>query len=74
MQALEKIKTLGIRLVVCTDLLARGIDLPDVRVIVNLDPAQSKEEKLHRMGRACRWNTNPGLCLNFTQNSEKAST
>ncbi len=65
MQALEKMKVLKIRVIICTDLMARGVDLPDVRLVVNLDAPHTKEESLHRAGRACRWSGNPGLLLNF---------
>jgi superfamily II DNA/RNA helicase len=65
MQALEKMKVLKIRVIICTDLMARGVDLPDVRLVVNLDAPHTKEESLHRAGRACRWSSNPGLVLNF---------
>lgn len=65
LQAFEKVRTLGLRVVICTDILARGIDLPDVRLVVNLDAAKTQEEYLHRAGRASRWAHNPGLVVNF---------
>jgi len=65
MQAFEKIKILQLKVIICTDLMARGIDLPDVRVIINFDQANTKEESLHRAGRACRWSSNPGLAINL---------
>ena len=55
LQAFEKLRTLGLRLVICTDILARGIDLPDVRLVINFDPANQQEEHIHRAGRASRW-------------------
>ena len=58
-------RTLGLRLVICTDILARGIDLPDVRLVINFDPANSLEEHIHRAGRVSRWAKNPGLVINF---------
>jgi len=53
--------------VICTDILARGIDLPDVRLVINFDPAGTNEEHLHRAGRASRWSKNPGIVINFTK-------
>lgn len=73
MQAFEKLKVLEIKVVICTDILARGIDLPDVRLVINLDQAFTREESLHRAGRASRWAGNPGLTINFTNNDEDNS-
>ena len=58
---------------ICTDILARGIDLPDVRLVVNLDSAKTQEEYLHRSGRASRWAHNPGLVVNFEQKGQQTS-
>jgi len=44
-----------VSVVICTDILARGIDLPDVRLVINFDSANSEEEHIHRAGRASRW-------------------
>ena len=58
---------------ICTDILARGIDLPDVRLVVNLDSAKTQEEYLHRSGRASRWAHNPGLVVNFDSKGQHTS-
>ncbi|CAH8466422.1 unnamed protein product [Dicrocoelium dendriticum] len=39
---------------VCTDLLGRGIDLKGVRMVINYDLPSSKEEYIHRVGRTGR--------------------
>lgn len=56
---------MNLRLVICTDILARGIDLPDVRLVINFDSAISGDEHTHRCGRASRWSKNPGLVINL---------
>lgn len=38
--------------VVSTDILARGIDLPCVRLVINYDMAATLEDYVHRIGRA----------------------
>ncbi|KAI8335855.1 P-loop containing nucleoside triphosphate hydrolase protein [Chlamydoabsidia padenii] len=38
--------------VVTTDILARGIDLPFVRLVINYDMAATLEDYIHRIGRA----------------------
>ena len=35
----KKLKLLNLKVIICTDLLARGVDFPDVRIVVNLDEA-----------------------------------
>ncbi|PAA61692.1 hypothetical protein BOX15_Mlig030321g1, partial [Macrostomum lignano] len=39
---------------VCTDVLARGVDLPDVAWVLQLDPPTSAEHFVHRCGRTAR--------------------
>ncbi|KAK3625409.1 ATP-dependent RNA helicase dbp7 [Elasticomyces elasticus] len=39
---------------VCTDVMARGLDLPNVDLVVEYDPPASKDDHLHRIGRTAR--------------------
>lgn len=41
-------------LLVCTDVAARGIDIPDVAWIVQFDPPQDPSYFVHRVGRTAR--------------------
>ena len=39
---------------VATDVAARGLDIKDVRIVVNFDPAWNEEDYVHRIGRTGR--------------------
>lgn len=39
---------------ICTDVASRGLDLPNVDLVVEYDPAFSAEDHLHRIGRTAR--------------------
>ena len=43
------------RLLLTTDLLARGIDIPQVNLVINYDLPQNKETYIHRIGRCGRF-------------------
>lgn len=53
----------------CTDIVARGIDLPDVDWIVQYDPPQDPSFFVHRVGRTARAGRN-GCALTFLSASE----
>merc|ERR1712227_652158 len=38
----------------CTDVAARGLDIPEVDWIVQYDPPDDPKDYIHRVGRACR--------------------
>lgn len=44
------------QLLVATDVAARGLDIPGVELVVNIDVAHSGDEYLHRIGRTGRAN------------------
>ncbi|CAE7946189.1 alxA [Symbiodinium sp. KB8] len=54
-QAFAGLKRFRYRVLVCTDLMARGIDAEKVDVVVNLDLPTEKETYLHRSGRTARF-------------------
>ncbi|KAJ5893649.1 hypothetical protein N7495_005340 [Penicillium taxi] len=39
---------------ICTDVAARGLDLPNVDLVIEYDPAFSAEDHTHRIGRTAR--------------------
>ncbi|GGB72158.1 DEAD/DEAH box helicase [Deinococcus soli (ex Cha et al. 2016)] len=42
------------RILVATDIAGRGIDLPEVRLVIHLDVAATAEDHVHRSGRTAR--------------------
>ncbi|MBB5233924.1 DEAD/DEAH box helicase [Deinococcus budaensis] len=42
------------RVLVATDIAGRGIDLPEVRLVIHMDVASTSEDHVHRSGRTAR--------------------
>merc|ERR1711988_232681 len=59
------------RIMVCTDLFGRGIDIERVNIVINYDMPDDSDTYLHRVGRAGRFGTK-GLALSFTSSDEDA--
>merc|ERR1711972_275706 len=59
------------RIMVCTDLFGRGIDIERVNIVINYDMPGDSDSYLHRVGRAGRFGTK-GLALTFVTTDEDA--
>merc|ERR1711934_1035877 len=57
------------RIMVCTDLFGRGIDIERVNIVINYDMPDDSDSYLHRVGRAGRFGTK-GLALAFVATDE----
>ena len=53
-RALEKFKTGMIRVLVATDIAARGLDIPSLEVVINYDIPHVLGDYIHRIGRTGR--------------------
>ena len=42
------------QLIICSDAMARGLDLQDVQYVVSYDPPVSSKTYIHRVGRTAR--------------------
>lgn len=59
-----------IRVLVTTDLLARGLDVPEVDHVINFDLPMQSEDFLHRIGRTARAGRT-GTAITFVTPSDK---
>jgi len=57
------------RVLISTDLLARGIDVQQVSLVINYDLPQNLENYLHRIGRSGRFGRK-GVAINFATNRD----
>jgi ATP-dependent RNA helicase DDX18/HAS1 len=55
----------------CTDVAARGLDIPKVDWIIQYDPPDDTREYIHRVGRTCRGADTTGKALIFILPCEK---
>jgi superfamily II DNA/RNA helicase len=56
-EVLNSLRSFGLRIVVATDVAARGIDLDRVNLVVNFDLPAAHATLMHRVGRAGRFGT-----------------
>jgi ATP-dependent RNA helicase RhlE len=69
-QALEKFRKGQTRLLVCTDVAARGIDVDGVTHVFNFDLPDVPEAYIHRIGRTARAGTE-GVSISFCAPHER---
>ncbi len=70
-RALAGFKSGKIRVLVATDIAARGIDIDDVTHVVNFDVPEVPETYVHRIGRTARAGA-AGMALSFCEVDERA--
>lgn len=68
-KAIADFKAGRIKLLLSTDLAARGLDIPDVDYVFNLDLPESSEVYLHRAGRTARAGAK-GTVITLADNKE----
>ena len=62
----------AIRILIATDLIARGIDVTDVTHVINFDIPESPENYMHRIGRTGRADKN-GIAITFVSEKDEAA-
>ncbi len=53
-RALKQFKDMRVKVLVATDVAARGLDIPNVSHVINFDTPQTYEDYIHRIGRTGR--------------------
>jgi len=66
---MREFKSGSSRVLISTDLLARGIDVQQVSLVINYDLPQRVESYLHRIGRSGRYGRK-GVAINFVTERE----
>lgn len=70
-KALENFKKGNIRVLIATDIAARGIDIDDISHVINFDLPNVSEDYVHRIGRTARAGAS-GFAISFCDAEEKA--
>ena len=60
----KQFKNGGCRVLITSDLFARGIDVQQLNLVINFDLPKSKETYIHRIGRSGRYGRK-GVAINF---------
>ncbi|MCC9168154.1 DEAD/DEAH box helicase [Pontibacter harenae] len=68
--AMKKFRKGEVKLLIATDVSARGIDIPSVEYVVNYDLPEQPENYVHRVGRTGR-GTEKGIAVSFCAPEEK---
>jgi len=71
-KALDSFKRGGLRVLVATDIAARGIDVEGVTHVINFEIPDEPESYVHRIGRTARAGAS-GVALSFCDADERAS-
>lgn len=70
-KALENFRSGKIRVLIATDIAARGIDIDDITHVINFDLPNESESYVHRIGRTARAGAS-GVAISFCDAEEKA--
>jgi ATP-dependent RNA helicase RhlE len=67
--ALKKFKEGSINVLIATDLMSRGIDIPFLPYVINYELPRSPKDYIHRIGRTGRAE-NPGEAISLVSDEE----
>jgi ATP-dependent RNA helicase DDX21 len=61
---IKRFKDFKFQVLVATDVAARGLDIPNVELVIQIEPPKDTESYIHRSGRTARAG-NSGTCITF---------
>jgi len=61
---MKRFKDAKFRVLVATDVASRGLDIPNIDLVIQLEPPKEVETYIHRSGRTARAG-NSGTCITF---------
>lgn len=64
-----KFKASTIDILISTDLMARGVDLPNAQLVINYDSPRNEKDYIHRVGRTARAGSR-GITWSLVEDSE----
>jgi ATP-dependent RNA helicase RhlE len=68
--SMQRFRNGDVKILIATDVSARGIDIPDVDFVVNYDLPETPEQYVHRVGRTGR-GRNRGQAISFCSREER---
>lgn len=71
-EVMKEFKNGRIDILVATDVVSRGIDINDIKLVVNFDIPHDPEDYVHRIGRTARGTGGEGLAITFICVEEQA--
>jgi superfamily II DNA/RNA helicase len=72
-QVMKDFKNGNIDILVATDVVARGIDINNIKVVINYDIPKDPEDYVHRIGRTARGSNDSGLAITFVSEKEQSA-
>jgi ATP-dependent RNA helicase DDX21 len=67
---LKRFKEKKFNVLVATDVASRGLDIPSVDLVIQVEPPKDPETYIHRSGRTARAGRS-GVCITFYTNKQK---
>ena len=71
-EVMKEFKNGHIDILVATDVVSRGIDINDIKLVINYDIPHDPEDYVHRIGRTARGTGGEGLAITFISIEEQA--
>ncbi len=69
-EVMHDFKNGRIQILVATDIVSRGIDIDDIRLVINYDVPHDSEDYVHRIGRTARADRD-GVAITFVNEKEQ---